>query len=82
MIQGSCTLAAEGDTDEILFGLDTSSTVFFANPVASTVVHTFASPGTITWTCEKAAGAAANFAVSDRKITAIQVETLSNTPLP
>jgi hypothetical protein len=81
-IQGTCTLAAGTDTDEILFGLNTSSTVFFADPVTSTVVHTFASPGTITWTCAKQAGTAANFAVADRKITAIQVETLSNTPLP
>ena len=81
-IQGSCRLAAGGDTDDILFGLNTSSTVFFADTVVSTVVHTFASPGTITWTCQKQAGAAPGFAVSDRKLTAIQVETLSNIPLP
>lgn len=81
VIEGTCTLAAGTDTDVITFGLDTSSTVFDNLPITSTVVHTFATPGTITWTCEKAGGAAAGFSVASRKLTAIQVASLSNVPL-
>jgi hypothetical protein len=79
--QGSCTLAAGANTDVINFGLDTSSTVFNSLPITSTVVQTFGAPATITWTCQRDAGPAAGFAVANRKLTAIQVATLSNTPL-
>ena len=79
--QGSCTLAAGANTDDIVFGLDTSSTVFSNNPVTSTVVQTFGAPATITWTCTKSGGAATGFAMAQRRLTAIQVASVTNTPL-
>lgn len=81
-VMGNCSLAAGSDSDSIQFGIDTSSTLFIAHTEVSTVAHTFDAPGTINWTCNKSGGAGTSFAAGDRRITAIQVESLTNTTLP
>jgi hypothetical protein len=73
---GRCVLSAGGDFDEVRFDL----TNYFGGSkevLALQLVHTFASPGSVTLKCLAIFGAHAE----DIKITAVQAGNLTNTPI-
>ena len=78
-VRAECTLSAGVDFDQARAGLDVNSSVLDTATVSMNVVHTFASPGTAVLECDEIESNA-DLRVWDAKITAIQVDSLSNAP--
>ncbi|MFQ5516274.1 MAG: S-layer homology domain-containing protein [Acidimicrobiia bacterium] len=77
-VTAECTLSAGVDFDKARVGLALNSSLQDTAAVTMTTVHTFTSADTATLTCTELAFNA-DLNVSDAKITAISVDSLTNT---
>jgi hypothetical protein len=76
----TCVLAAEGDSDTMQTRLDTSSGVVTRAAFALQVVHKAIATFSVTLFCSNDGSGSFNIiGINDIKITAIKVETLTNT---
>lgn len=78
-VTAECTLTTDFAFDQARVGLASTASRLDTASVTMTVVHTFTAPGTAILECDELS-ASANLSVYDAKITAIEVNSLSNTP--
>ena len=75
----TCTLAAGTDSDTARPGTSDNSTDDDTAVATLTVVHSFAAAGQVTLACDSGRAAAQDMLISQVKITAIRVGSLTNT---